>query len=97
MTFFALHPTSLSLLVLLSLQPVPRALADQHRSAITPQERRTARDLFDNRTEDLSGHEQRLLREIRSGEKRDLTSEERALFDRIQRKLPDVEGRKGDE
>ena len=92
MKLWALHPAALSLLVLLSLQPIPLALADQADSSITPQERRTARDLLDNRSEDLSGLDQRLLREIRSGSKESLSSDERALFDRIRRKLPDPEG-----
>ncbi len=78
--------------LVLSLSLVTPARDEQHRNSITPQERRTARDLLNNRTEDLSGGEQRLLREIRSGSKGSLSLDERALFDRIQRKLPDLEG-----
>ncbi len=80
------------LFLAISSNVIPVALADQHRSSITSQERRTARDLFDNRSEDLSGLEQHLLREIRSGSKESLSKEERELFDRIKRKLPDLEG-----
>jgi hypothetical protein len=87
----------ISLFVLLQSSFAGPALADQHRSSITPQERRTARDLLNNRTDELSGREQRLLREIRSGSNETLTSDERALLDRIQRKLPDVEGSGGDD
>ena len=80
------------LFLAISSNVIPVALADQHRSSITSQERRTARDLFDNRSEDLSGLEQHLLREIRSGLKESLSKKERELFDRIKRKLPDLEG-----
>lgn len=79
------------LLILLPLFLVPRALADQHPSSITGQERRTARDLLDNRSEDLSGSERRLLLDIRSGSKEELSPNERDVFDRIKRKLPDTE------
>ena len=93
---FTISTLSLSwlrlLLVLLTLYLVTPALADDHAEPLTGRDRRTARDLLEKRSEDLSGLEQRLLREIRSGSKDTLTSDERALFDRIQRKLPDKEG-----
>jgi len=84
-----------ALLLLLPSPLVSLTLADHHRSSITGQERRTARDLLDNRSEDLSGSERRLLLEIRSGSKDELSPDERNLFDRIQRKLPDAEGSEG--
>lgn len=80
------------ILVPIPLYLVSPAVADHHRNSITGQERPTARDLLENRSEDLSGREVRLLRDIRSGSKDELSRDERDLFDRIQRKLPDGGG-----
>ena len=79
-------------LVLLLLCQVTPALADDHAEPMKSLDRRTARDLLDNRSEDLSGSERRLLLEIQSGLMDELSPDERDVFDRIKRKLPDMEG-----